>query len=153
VINNRPFTLAAPGARWIGLLLALLAIGVLPPSAGAQTPTTSPFSPGVPVSPATTPSTATPTVLTATNSTSGGGGGLSSSNALVITIGAVVVLTAIALFIWRDARRRAPVRRPSPGATPSGDGRGRPAAGQRTKPRKLSPAERRRRKRGRAKKR
>ena len=150
VTSKRPIAMLAPGARRICLLLVLLGTWVLPSAAGAQTTTSSPFSPGVPLSPVTTPSTSTPTVLTATNSTSGGGG-LSSSNTLLITIGAVVVLTAIALFIWLDARRRAPVRRRSPGATPSGDGRGRQGSAQRTKPRKLSPAERRRRKRGRAK--
>jgi hypothetical protein len=150
VTRKRPIAVLAPRAWQICLLLAVLGTVALPWRAGAQTTTSSPFSPGVPLSPVTTPSTSTPTLLTATNATSGGGG-LSGSNALVITIGAVVVLTAIALFIWRDARRRAPVRRRSPGAAPSGDGRGRPGSAQRTKPRKLSPAERRRRKRGRAK--
>jgi hypothetical protein len=150
VTSKRPIAALAPRARRIWLLLAVLGAGALPSAAGAQTTTSSPFSPGVPVAPVTSTSTSTPTVLTATNSTSGGGG-LSGSNALVITIGAVVVLSAIALFIWRDARRRAPVRRRSPGAAPSGDGRGRTGAAPRTKPRKLSPAERRRRKRGRAK--
>ncbi len=147
--TKRLLNSAAPGGRRIGLLLAVLTLGVLPPVAGAQT-TSSPFSPGVPVSPATAPSTTTPTILTATNSTSGSGG-LSGTNAIAIAIGAIVVLTAISLFIWRDARRRAPVRRRSPEATPSGDGRGRPGTSPRAKPRKLSPAERRRRKRGRAK--
>jgi beta-lactamase regulating signal transducer with metallopeptidase domain len=157
-IRTRRIGVAGP-AIWtqrIGLLLTVLAlaapaIGMLAQPAGAQTTTTSPFSPGVPVAPATTPSTTTPTTaLTATNSTTGGGG-LSSTDALVIVIGAAVVLIAIAFFIWRDARRRAPVRHRRPEAT-SGDGRARSGAGPRTtKPRKLSPAERRRRKRGRAK--
>jgi hypothetical protein len=137
-------------ARRIGLLVTVLALGALPSPAGAQT-TTSPFSPGVPLAPVTTPSTATPTVLTATNSTTSAGGGLSGTDALVIVIGAAVVLIAIALFIWRDARRRAPVRRRTPDGPSSADPRARSGPSQRTKPRKLSPAERRRRKRGRAK--
>jgi hypothetical protein len=57
------------------------------------------------------------------------------------------VLTGISLFIWRDARRRAPVRHR---AAEAADASSRAAAKQRAKPRKLSPAERRRRKRGRA---
>jgi hypothetical protein len=59
----------------------------------------------------------------------------------------VVLLAAISFFIWRDARRRAPVR--SGGGELGLDGR---RAGSKPKPksRKPSPAERRRRKRGRA---
>jgi hypothetical protein len=63
-------------------------------------------------------------------------------------VGAVVVLVGISLFIWRDARRRAPVK--ATGGGSEIDGRGAPGSKARTKPRKLSPAERRRRKRGRA---
>jgi hypothetical protein len=60
-----------------------------------------------------------------------------------------VVLTGIAFFIWRDARRRAPVRGTADATAgmPGGPSRGSKAP---PKPRKLSPAERRRRKRGRA---
>jgi hypothetical protein len=58
------------------------------------------------------------------------------------------VLTGISLFIWRDARRRAPVRHRAAGEAANAGSRA--AAKQRAKPRKLSPAERRRRKRGRA---
>ena len=77
-----------------------------------------------------------------------GASALSSTNALIIVIGAVVILLGISYFIWRDARRRAP------GSTTTGTGaEGRARAGTKPppKPRKLSPAERRRRKRGRAK--
>jgi hypothetical protein len=56
----------------------------------------------------------------------------------------VVVLGGIALFIWRDARRRAPQR--------GGEGYEIRRSGSKRPPkqRKLSPAERKRRKRGRA---
>ncbi|MHB8657427.1 MAG: hypothetical protein ACYC91_05645 [Solirubrobacteraceae bacterium] len=104
------------------------------------------FSPGVPQSPLTQNTPATPTIITPTTSTPGSSG-LSSSSAIAIALGAVVVLTGISLFIWRDARRRAPVRH----AAVADDGdRARTGSKPRTKPRKLSPAERRRRKRGRA---
>jgi hypothetical protein len=58
----------------------------------------------------------------------------------------VIVLGGIAFFIWRDARRRAPVRTAEAGV---GSGR-RTGSKPPPKPRKLSPAERRRRKRGKA---
>jgi hypothetical protein len=58
------------------------------------------------------------------------------------------VLGGISFFIWRDARRRAPTRARPAGAL-AAEGR-RQGSKQRAKPRKLSPAERRRRKRGRA---
>lgn len=111
---------------------------------------TTPFSPGVPISPATPPAATTPTVLSPT-STASGTGGLSGTNAILIGLGAVIVLGGIAYFIWRDARRHAPVRAGRRAAPADGIG---PTARGRTKPpvksRKLSPAERRRRKRGRA---
>jgi hypothetical protein len=81
-------------------------------------------------------------------STAAGGGSLSGASALAIVVGAVVVLGGIAWYIWRDARRRAPVR--------AGDAGGFDITGLHAgskappKPRKLSPAERKRRKRGRA---
>jgi hypothetical protein len=59
----------------------------------------------------------------------------------------MIVLGGISFYIWRDARRRAPVRAHAAG--PIGEGR-RTGSKQRAKPRKLSPAERKRRKRGRA---
>ena len=69
------------------------------------------------------------------------------SDAVVIGIGALLVLGGISFFIWRDARKRAPVRqRPATAAAGGGSGpRQRPQ-----KNRKLSAAEKRRRKRGKA---
>jgi hypothetical protein len=113
--------------------------------AAALPGSTNPLSGGVPLSSATTPPAATQTV--ANSSTNGNGSSsLSSASALVIVIGAAVVLGGIAFFIWRDARRRAPVRAD---AALAGEGR---RAGSKAPPksRKLSTSERKRRKRGRA---
>lgn len=127
--------------------LAALALTLTAPSVAlAQgTDTSSPFSPGIPAAPVTSPTT---TAQTAITSTSTSGGGLSGADAVAIAIGALVILGGISLFIWYDARRRAPVRRRAAMAT-AGEG-ARTGSKQRAKPRKLSPAERRRRKRGRA---
>jgi hypothetical protein len=114
----------------------------------AQTPGTNPLQPGFPqptVSTQTT-TTAVPTISTAT--TPGSGSGLAGSGAIIIAIGAIVVLGGISLYIWRDARRRAPVRH-HPNAESIDQGR-RSGSKQKAKPRKLSAEERRRRKRGRA---
>jgi hypothetical protein len=110
----------------------------LPSAALAQG--SSPFSPGVPVTPETT--TAPPVIQTTTTS---GGSSFSSFDAILIAAGALVVLGGICYFIWRDARRRAPIHHRAP--TSAGE---RPEHQPRPKTRKLSPAERRRRKRGRA---
>jgi hypothetical protein len=134
------------------LLLALAAPAGALAQSGAGSPinipgSTSPFSPGLPQStPSITPtSTATPTsTSTSTNS------GLSGTGIAAIAIGALLVLGGISFFIWYDARRKAPVRRAA-AAYGGVDGRARTGSKAKPKPRKLSPAERRRRKRGRAK--
>ena len=138
-----------PGAGRAGFLASTLVALALPSAVLAQSPG-NPLAPGVPLSSASTPTTTVPTVITSVSSSTAGGSGLSGSGAIVIALGAVVVLAGISFFIWRDARRRAPVRQHGPAMT-SGreDGRELPGS-KRTKPRKLSPAERRRRKRGRA---
>ncbi len=136
-------------ARALSLVGCLLGLGwIAAPAALAATPT-NPFAP-FPLT-STSASTATQPPLfnqpTATNATTGstslGGGGV-----LAIAVGAAVVLGGISVFIWRDARRRAPVR--SRGAAAAAGPGGRPGSKQRDKQRKLSPAEKRRRKRGRA---
>ena len=136
----------------------VVALGValaLPSVADAQntTPlspvqTTSPLSPGFPQQTASTPTVTTVTPTVTSTPTAGSGSGFSGSSALIIAIGALVVLGGISLFIWRDARRRAPVRHRA--ALPADPTERRQGSKQRAKPRKLSPAERRRRKRGRA---
>jgi hypothetical protein len=129
-------------------VIGLLAL----PAASLANPGT-PLTPGLPQNPASAPTTAPtaapPAVGTNTVSTAGGST-LSGSSATGIAIGALVVLAGISLFIWRDARRRAPVR--GRAAVEGGDGRARTGTGSKpkAKPRKLSAAERRRRKRGKA---
>ncbi len=124
-------------------------------SGGAAVPgattTGNPLSGGIsPFAPLPTTSTTTtaPAVTNATTNTSGSSS-LSGSAALVIAIGAIVVLGGIALFIWRDARRRAPVRGAHADRGIAAEGR-RAGSKPPPKPRKLSPTERKRRKRGRA---
>jgi hypothetical protein len=129
----------------------VLALGsaalTLPASALAQT--TNPLSPLTP-SPTPAPTTTgTPTVITSAQTQTSGSSTFSGTNAIVIAIGALVVIGGISFFIWYDARRRAPVRHRAAAAT-AGDG-GRAGSKPKTKSRKLSPAERKRRKRGRAK--
>lgn len=139
------------GRILVGIVVAwaLLPCAAAAAAGSAVTAATSP-TPITPFTP-TTPSTSTPTTaplpITPTTTSTSAGGGLSGGAAVAIGIGAILILGGISFFIWRDARRRAPVRHRAALA----DG---PAARQgskaRTKPRKLSPAERRRRKRGRA---
>ncbi len=120
----------------------------LPAAAAAQSPS-NPLSPGFPqpsVSIPTTSTTAAPTITT--NPTAGSGSAFSGSSAIIIGIGALVVLGGIAFYIWRDARRRAPKGHRLVAPI---DAEGRRAGSKaRPKQRKLSAAEKRRRKRGRA---
>jgi hypothetical protein len=94
-----------------------------------------------------TTTTAAPTVISASSTNPAGSSGLSGSSAIAIAIGAFVVLAGIAYFIWHDARRRAPVAARADGP----DQKNRPGSKAPPKARKLSAAERKRRKRGRAK--
>jgi hypothetical protein len=91
---------------------------------------------------------AAPTVISTATASTSGAGGLSGGSAIAIAVGAFVVLGGISYFIWRDARRRAPV---AARAGPDGDRQNRPGSKAPPKARKLSSAERKRRKRGRAK--
>ncbi len=133
--------------RLTAFLVGLIVL-VSPASALAQGPTApSPLSPFTP----TTPQVAAPTTSTqspvTTIGTSTSGGGISGGATLAVAIGAILLIAGIGFFIWRDARRRAPVRAATAGA---GVGPTKPGSKRAPKPRKLSPAERRRRKRGRA---
>jgi hypothetical protein len=132
---------------WLAALLALPSAAVAAGSTNPLSPN-NPLSPGIPQSPASTPTTTTPPILNPTT-TSSSDSGLSGSSAAAIAIGAIVILGGISMFIWRDARRRAPVRDRAAGLAAAGAD-GRSGSKQRAKQRKLSPAERRRRKRGRA---
>jgi hypothetical protein len=156
-------------SRFRAVLVALLGAAlVLPSAAGAAsstaattaTPTSTavtpsfggqgsnPLSPGFPQPSVSIPTPTTTAVPTVTGTTSAGSGsGFSGSSAIIIAIGALIVLGGISFYIWRDARRRAPARAHASG--PIDEGR-RTGSKARPKPRKLSPAERKRRKRGRA---
>jgi hypothetical protein len=126
-----------------GLVAALL---VAPAAASAQGGVTSnPFSPGLPQSVPSIPTSTAPAPIAIPTTTTSGGGTLSGGSALAIGLGALIVLGGIAFFIWHDARRRAPIRHRM-----AEEGAGAGGSKARPKPRKLSPAERRRRKRGRA---
>jgi len=120
-----------------------------PAAALAQTSATNPLSPGFPQESVPTPTTTTAVPTVSTTATAGGGSAFTGNSAIVIAIGALIMLGGISLFIWRDARRRAPTRARSAALEPGAPG-SRKGTKQRAKPRKLSPAERRRRKRGRA---
>ena len=148
----------------IGVLLgAMVALSIPGAALGADSASTvplssgspgdgqaSPLTPLTPSTPAPQTQTVTPTVAAPTTQTpTSGSSTLSGTNAIAIAIGALVLIAAIAGFIWYDARRRAPVRHRAAAATAGGGG-GRPGAKPKAKGRKLSPAERRRRKRGRA---
>jgi hypothetical protein len=131
--------------RGAGLAAVVLMLGT--PAVATAAAATSPFAPGIPASPAPVQTTtSTPPVVLSTPGSSSSGG-LSSADAFAIGVGAIAVLGGICFFIWRDARRRAPIRHHAPVGANAGRG-----GAQKAKPktRKLSPAERRRRKRGRA---
>jgi hypothetical protein len=124
------------------LALVLVTLGA-PAAALAQSAPSSPFAPGLPESTPSVTTTTTPTVSTTSTS---GNSGLTGSGIVAIAVGALIVIGGISYFIWYDSRKHARVRR---AATDAGAG-GRAGSKTRGKPRKLSPAERRRRKRGRA---
>jgi predicted lipid-binding transport protein (Tim44 family) len=133
------------------MLAAALA---LPSVALAQGGASNALTPGLPQPQATIPTNTAPTttapVVPLTSTTPGGSSsGLSGGSAIAIAIGAVIVLGGIAYFIWWDARKRAPRRGRLAAAGVGAAGR-RAGSKPAPKPRKLSPAERRRRKRGRA---
>lgn len=137
-----------------GALIALVAAGApLAALASAATTTTpasqlpdgtSPFSPGVPITPTTTPTTTTAAPVT--QSTTTGGGGISGTDAILIGVSAILLIAVVSFLIWRDARRH--VRKPK--STFDLIDRGRSGSKAPPKSRKLSAAERKRRKRGRA---
>ena len=128
------------------LLTVALAAALALPAAAAAQPPSNPLAPGLPQPSGTVPTTSTPTIVNPTTTSSTSGSGLSGSTAIVIALGALALIGGISFFIWRDARRRAPVRHAHATA---GVG-ARSGSKRQIKPRRLSPAERRRRKRGKA---
>ena len=136
----------SPAVRIVPALLAGAALA-LPSAAGAQS-ASNPLAPGFPQPSVSTPTTTTAVPTIQTTPTAGSGSGFSGSSAIFIAIGAIIVLGGISYFIWRDARKHAPKGRRTL-APIDAEGK-RAGSKQRSKPRKLSPAEKRRRKRGRA---
>jgi len=135
-------------------VIALLVALVAPAAALAQGGTGNALTPGLPQPQATIPTTttppaATPTVPPTSTTSNGSSSGLTGTDAIAIAIGAVIVIGGISYFIWFDARKRAPKRGRLAAAGVGAAGR-RAGSKPPPKPRKLSPAERRRRKRGRA---
>jgi hypothetical protein len=135
--------------RVLSLVVVAGVLLALPGAAAAQVGPGNPLSPGLPQSQSPPQTTTTAPVPVPQTTTTAGDTGLGGGGVAAIAIGALVVLGGISLFIWRDARRRAPVRARVAGG-PSGPAEGRSGSKARQKPRKLSPAERKRRKRGRA---
>ncbi len=117
----------------------------------ATTPLSGASSPGQPSfgvtsgGAATTPQIQTIVPSTTTSSTTGG---LSTLDAVVIAIVAVLLLGGIAFWIWYDARHAA--RSAGQGGDPLFGQRAHAGSKAPRRPRKHKPAERRRRKRGRA---
>jgi hypothetical protein len=115
---------------------------------------TNPLAPGLPQQTPTATSTSTssaPVVASTTGSSSGGG--LSGTTALIVAIGALTLIGGIAFYIWRDAHKNAPIKHRAAADGLDGGSRragSKPPPKVKAKARKLSPAERRRRKRGRA---
>lgn len=134
-----------PGRTRVRLALAVAVAAVLavPASALAQSGSSSPFGPIPQNTGSATSQTTTSAPTVANTTTTAGSSSVSGGGIAAIAIGAIVILIGISFFIWRDARRRAPVKERA-AAAPVGGSK------PRAKPRKLSPAERRRRKRGRA---
>jgi hypothetical protein len=128
--------------------LAATALLLFPGWALAAGTTPTPLAPGLPQNTGAVPTAAPQPTATNNGTVSTAGGSLSGSSTAAIAIGALVVLTGISLFIWRDARKRAPVSSRA-GADDGLDGR-RTGTKPKPKSRKPSPAERRRRKRGKA---
>ena len=136
----------------LGVCLALLppaaAFAAGSASGSASSAAQGAFGIGLPQSSAPTP-TQTQTIAPVVTTSSSAGGSLSGTDALLVAAGAIVVLGAIAYFIWSDSRHHVRLLRR---AAPAGTATGNPGRGSKAPPksRKLTPAERRRRKRGRA---
>ena len=136
---------AAPAASSTAATTAAPTTTPVIPSLGGQG--SNPLTPGFPQPSVSIPTTTTATPTVPATTSGAGGSGLTGNSAIIIAIGAIIVLGGISFYIWRDARRRAPVHARAAG--PIDEGR-RAGSKARPKPRKLSPAERKRRKRGRA---
>ena len=104
-----------------------------------------PLAPGVPDTANQTPTT---TIVTTTTTT--GGGGLGKAGTVVLIVFGGLILLGIPVYIWIDARRKAARIHHGLGPSSSGTGPTRKGSQAPPKSRKLSAAERKRRKRGKA---
>ena len=152
-----------PGARRSALRLAVaasmavfaLAAPATTLAAGnvSTTPAGQALTPGLPQAPVATPTTTQPQqvpVAPVVTSTTNAGGSISGAEALLLALGAAIVLLGVAYFIFRDSRHHASLLSRVGAATRMpGDA---PTRGSKAphKSRKLSAAEKKRRKRGRA---
>jgi hypothetical protein len=129
-----------------GLMAPAVARAAGSGSGGQSQLTTSsnPFSGGLTVPGEAATTTAPTTTAVENTSTSESGGGFSGTSAITIAVAAFVIIVGISAAIFRDARKRVGgSRRAEPDERTPGSQRP-------PKARKLRPAERRRRKRGRA---
>ncbi len=126
-----------------------IAAGLTAPAALAAG-TTSVASPSLNLSNAEQNASAGDTTTVASSATSTStNGGLSGTDALLIAVVAVALITGIAFWVWRDSRRHA-AQVGHAHEDPMYGGRSHPGSKTPHKPRKLKPAERKRRKRGKA---
>jgi len=152
-VTRRSALLALFLAICLGLAPAAALAAGAPSSAAsnaASNVTTNPLGalPSPPVTVPTQTATTAPAVVTTSSSA---GGAFSGTDALLVAIGAIVVIGGIAYFIWSDSRHHVRLLRRA-GAAAAGPATNGPGRGSKAphKSRKLTPAERRRRKRGRA---
>jgi hypothetical protein len=154
-LSRRPSRLRRLALIAVALLLALPAVSQ---AAGATsttiTPsgvTTSPFSVGIPQSSGgATTTTATSTIATSGSTTAPVAGSFSTLDVILVVAGVLSVMLAIIVYVGRDSRRTA---RALGGSKQSGAGPGMGRhQGSKALPRarKMSAAEKKRRKRGRA---
>jgi hypothetical protein len=108
-------------------------------------PGSNPLSPGIPDTGGQTPTTSVVTTTTTT-----GGGGLGQAGTILLIVFGGLILLGIPFYIWFDARRKAAKIHHGLGPSSSGTGPVRKGSQAPPKSRKLSAAERKRRKRGKA---
>lgn len=134
----------------VGLVLLSGAPAAFAATTTSTTPTTlslpggsNPLTPGV-------PNTVTPTSTTTLVTTTSGGGGLGKAGTILLIAFGALILLGIPVYIWFDARRKAARIHHGQGPTSSAGGQVRKGSQAPPKSRKLSAAERKRRKRGKA---
>lgn len=138
-------------ARGAALLLVLLCLGLggVGVSTASAASTTTVGSGGLSLGSNTGSEIITPSGTTTTSSTSSSGGGISALDAILIGVVAIALMAGIIAYMVRDARRRTS-RAHQHSAAAAAHGKHAGGRVHTQKSRKLSAAERRRRRRGRA---